>query len=214
MPTTIVLPGKRRVWLDVIQGVVVDASESSVAMVHQGPDQRQHIGGTPIVRSGRLHSEVLSISRVWLRAADGKESAHDLSNFPVDVRVGHSISLVHGAAEGINEGAFFGALNTSTGKFNFDASIHCDRLRPFGLYLAQGFYKRRMKWGLIIGTAVGVLCALSAGTDVSFVVAGVILGFLVSLPVALLQGAIKQVQGQRLVPRLNDLALAVLVATD
>lgn len=68
--------------------------------------------------------------------------------------------------------------------------------------------------GLIIGTGIGVLCAISAGTDVSFIVAGVIFGFLFSLPVALVQGVIKQVQGQRLVPRLNHLALAVLVGTD
>ncbi|WP_137860880.1 hypothetical protein [Variovorax sp. 3P27G3] len=214
MPTTITLPGKRRIWLDVARGVVIDASESSVSVVHQERDQRQYIGGTPVVRAGRLHSEVVSLSKVWLRAPDGKESAYDLSDFPVDVRVGHDMSLVYGAAEGIEEGSVFGALNNTTGKFNFDKSIHCDRLRAFGLYLPPGFYKKRMKWGLIIGSGIGVLCAISAGTDVSFIVAGVIVGFLLSLPVALLQGAIKQVQGQRLVPRLNHLALAVVVGTD
>ena len=214
MPTTIVLPGKRRIWLDVVQGVVIDSSESSVAVVQQGRDQRQFVGGTPIVRPGRLHSEVVSISKVWLRSADGKESAHDLSDFPVDVRIGHSMSLIHGAAEGVEEGACFGAMNNTTGKFAFDESIHCDRLRPFGLYLPPGFYRKRMKWGLIVGTSLGVLCAVSAGGDISFVVGGVILGFLLSLPVALVQGVIKQVQGQRLVPRLNHLALAILVGTD
>lgn len=214
MPTTtIVLPGKRRIWLNVVRGVVIDASESSVAVVHQGRDQRQYVGGTPIVRPGRLHSEVVSINKVWLRAPDGKESAHDLSEFPVDTRVGHSMSLVYGAAEGIKEGAFFGAMNDTTGKFNFDESIHCERLRPFGLYLPPRFYRTRMKWGLVIGTGIGVLCAISAGTDISFIVAGAILGFILSLPVALGQGVIKQIQGQRLVPRLNHLALAVLVGT-
>ncbi|MFE8643790.1 MULTISPECIES: hypothetical protein [Burkholderiales] len=214
MPTTITLPGKRRIWLDVARGVVIDASETSVAVVHQDRDQRQYIGGTAIVRPGRLHSEIVSINKVWLRSPDGKESAHDLSEFPVDSRVGHDMSLVYGAAEGIEEGSVFGALNNTTGKFNFDKSIHCDRLRPLGLYLPPGFYKKRIKWGLIIGTGIGVLCAISAGTDVSFIVAGVIFGFLFSLPVALVQAVIRQVQGQRLVPRLNHLALAVLVGTD
>ena len=124
------------------------------------------------------------------------------------------MSLIHGAAEGVEEGACFGAMNNSTGKFNFDSSIHCDRLRPFGLYLPSGFYKKRLMWGVIVGTGIGVLAAISAGTDISFVVAGAILGFLLSLPVALVQSVIKQVQGQRLVPRLNHLALAVLVGTD
>lgn len=214
MPTTIVLPGKRRIWIDVVRGIVIDASESSVAVVHQGRDQRQYIGGTPIVRPGRLHSEVVSLSKIWLRAPDGKESAHDLSKFPVDTRVGHDVSLVYGAAEGIEEGSVFGVLNNTTGKFNFDKSIHADRLRLFGLYLPPGFYRERITWGLIIGTGIGVLCTISAGGDISFVVGGVIFGLLLSLPVALVQAAIKQIQGQRLVPRLNHLALAVLVGTD
>lgn len=214
MPTTIVLPGKRRIWIDVVRGVVIESSESSVAVVHQGRDQRQYVEGMPIVRPGRLHSKIVSINKVWLRSADGKESAHDLSECPVDTRVGHQLSLVYGAAEGIDEGSVFGALNNDTGKFNFDQSIHCDRLRPLGLYLPSGFYRKRIKWGLIVGTSLGVLCAISAGTDISFIVAGVILGFLLSLPVALVQGVIKQVQGQRLVPRLNHLALAVIVGTD
>jgi hypothetical protein len=71
-----------------------------------------------------------------------------------------------------------------------------------------------VKWGVIIGTSIGLLCALLGGTDISFVVAGAILGFLLSWPVGLVQGVIKQIQGQRLVPRLNHLALAVLVGTD
>lgn len=214
MPTTIVLPGSRRIWLDVLTGVVIDASESSVAVVHQGRDQRQHIGGTAIVRPGRLHSEVVSIHKVWLRAADGKESAHDLSDFPVDARIGHSMSLVYGAAEGTEDGSFFGAMNNTTGEFNFDKSIYCDRLRPFGLYLPHRFYRKRVKWGVIIGASFGLLCVLFGGRDMSFLVAGVIGGFLLSLPVALVQAVIQQVQGQRLVPRLNHLALAVLVGTD
>lgn len=212
MPTTIVLPGSRQIWLEVVQGVVIDASESPVSMVHQGRDQLQFVGDTAIARPGRVHSEMVSIHKVWLREADGHESAHDLTNFPVDVRVGHSLSLVFGAAEGVETGEFFGAMNATTGKFAFDQSIHCDRLRPFGLYVPQGFARKRMKWCLVIGVGVGVLWSLFNSLGMSFVVAGVILGFVLSLPVTLVQTVIKQLQGQRLVPELNDRALAVLVS--
>jgi hypothetical protein len=214
MATTIVLPGGRRIWLEVVQGTVIEASESSVSVVQQGRDRSQLIDGVAVFRPGRISSEVLSVHKVWLRKADGREAAFDLTDFPVDVRVGHSLSLVVGAAEGVQEGAVFGALNATTGKFNFDESIHCNRLRPFGLYLPPRFYRTRVKWGVVIGTSIGSLCAVLGGTDISFVVAGVILGFLLSWPVALVQGAIRQAQGQRLVPRLNHLALAVLVGTD
>ncbi|RYE41706.1 MAG: hypothetical protein EOP24_35770 [Hyphomicrobiales bacterium] len=214
MATTIVLPGSRRIWLEVVRGTVIEASESSVSVIHQARDRSQFIEGVAVFRPGRISSEVVSVHKVWLRKADGRESAFDLTDFPVDVRAGHSLSLVIGAAEGVQEGAVFGAMNNTTGKFNFDESIHCDRLRPFGLYLPPRFYRTRVKWGMIIGTGIGVLCAISAGTDISFIVGGVILGFLLSLPVALVQGVIKQIQGQRLVPRLNHLALAVIVGTD
>lgn len=212
MQTTIVLPGARRIWLEVVQGVVIDASESQVSVVHQGRDQRQFIGGTAIVRPGRIHSEIVSVHKVWIRDAGGQESAYDLSDFPVDVRPGHSLALIFGAAEGVEDGAFFGAKNATTGKFNFDESIHCDRLSPFGLYLPKKFYRKHMVRGIVIGALIGLLCSLFNGLDISFIVAGVILGFLFSLPLGLVQAAIKQVQGQRLVPELNRRALAVLLS--
>ena len=211
MPTTIVLPGSRRIWLDVVQGVVIDASESSVSLVHQGADQSQFIGGTAIIRPGRLHSEVVSIHKVWLRDADGQESAHNLTLFPVDLRIGHSLVLVYGAAEGITTGVFFGALNSTTGKFNFDESIHCDRLGPFGLYLPPKFHRKRMKWGVVIGAVAGLVGFLFGG-DFSTFVGGVILGFVFSLPVMMVQGVIKQIQGQRLVPELNRRASELLLS--
>lgn len=211
MQTTIVLPGARRIWLEVVQGVVIDASESQVSVVHQGRDQRQFIGGTAIVRPGRIHSEIVSVHKVWIREASDQESAYDLSDFPVNVRPGHSLALIFGAAEGVQEGALFGAMNATTGKFNFDESIHCDRLSPFGLYLTPRFYRKRMKWGLIIGAIAGLIGLLFGG-DSSVFVGGVILGFLFSLPVGLVQMVIKQVQGQRLVPEMNRRALAVLLS--
>lgn len=209
MPTTVVLPGARRIWLEVIQGVVIESSDSSVAVVTQGRDQRQFVGGTAILRPGRISSDVVSIHKVWIRQADGQESAYNLSDFPVDVRPGHSLALVYGAAAGVEQGAFFGARNLTTGKQNFDASIHCDRLAQFGLYLPPKFYRKRMKWGLILGAIVGLLGLLFGG-DSSVLVAGVILGLLLSLPVALTQGVIKQIQGQRLVPELNRRASDLL----
>jgi hypothetical protein len=212
MPTNILLPGNRRIWLDVVKGIVLDASQSSVAMVHQGRDQRQFIGDTAVLRPGRIHSEVVSIHKVWLREDDGQESAYDLSDFPVDSRPGHSLSLIFGAAGGTSAGEFFGAMNATTGKYNFDESIHCDRLRPFGLYLPPKFYQKRMKWGLVIGISVGLLCSLFNGLDMSFVVAGLILGFVLSLPMMLVQAVIKQLQGQRLVPELNQRALELLLS--
>lgn len=212
MPTTIVLPGNRRVWLKVIQGVVIESSESQVSVLHQGRDQRQHIGDTMVIRPGRIHSEIVSAHKIWIREADGQESVFDLSDFPVDVRPGHSLSLIYGAAEGVSDGAVFGAMNTTSGKYNFDQSEHCDRLRNFGLYLTAGFYRKRMQWGLGIGTIAGILCSLFNKWDLSFVVAGLVLGFVSSLLVALMQAAIKQLQGQRLVPKLNHLALAILLS--
>lgn len=212
MPTTIVLPGNRRVWLKVIQGVVIESSESEVSVVHQGRDQRQFIGDTMILRPGRIHSQIVSSRKVWIQEADGHESAFDLSDFPLDVRPGHALSLIFGAAEGIQDGTVFGALNTTSGQYSFDRSIHCDRLRPFGLYLPRSFYRKRMQWGLVVGAIGGILCSLLNKWDLSFVVAGVILGLVFSLLLALVQAAIKQLQGQRLVPKLNHLALALLLS--
>ena len=110
MSTTVVLPGPRRIWLEVIKGVVIEATSSSVAVVNQGRDQTQFVGDTAILRPGRISSEVVSIHKVWIRQADGQESAHDLSDFPVDLRPGHSLALVYGAAEGVEEGEFFAAV--------------------------------------------------------------------------------------------------------
>ncbi|RYH66956.1 hypothetical protein [uncultured Xylophilus sp.] len=211
MPTTVVLPGARRIWLEVIQGVVLEASSSSVAVIKQGRDQSQLVGGTAIRRPGRISSEIVSIHKVWIREGDGQESAYDLSDFPVDSRPGHSLALVYGAAEGVEQGQFFGARNITTGKYNFDDSIHCDRLAPFGLYLAPRFYRKRVKWGLIVGAVAG-LVGLLFGGDFSIFVGGVILGFVFSLPVMVVQGVIKQIQGQRLVPELNRRASELLLS--
>ena len=213
MSTTVVLPGPRRIWLEVTKGVVIEATSSSVAIVNQGRDQTQFVGDTAILRPGRISSEVVSIHKVWIRQADGQESAHDLSDFPVDLRPGHSLALVYGAAEGVEEGEFFAARNITTGKHNFDKSIHCDRLRPFGLYLPPKFHRKLMKLGLIIGATVGFLLSLFNGLDMEYVFGGLIVGFLISLPVMLVQGAIKQVQGQRLVPELNRHALDLMLST-
>lgn len=212
VPTTITLSGNRRIWLNIVQGIVIEASESSVAVVYQGRDQRQVIGGTSIVRPGRLHSEVVSINKVWIRTDAGQDAAYDLSDFAVDVRVGHQLMLVYGAAEGVAEGAFFGAMNTTTGKYAFDESIHCDRLRPFGLYLPAKFYRKRAMWGVVIGVSIGVVCTFLGAKDSSFIVAGAIFGFILSWPVALVQGVIRQLQGQRLVPKLNHFALVHLIS--
>ena len=61
MSTTVVLPGPRRIWLEVIKGVVIEATSSSVAVVNQGRDQTQFVGDTAILRPGRISSEVVSI---------------------------------------------------------------------------------------------------------------------------------------------------------
>lgn len=211
MPTTVVLPGARSIWLEVIQGVVIESSDSSVAVVTQGRDRSQFVGGTAILRPGRISSDVVSIHKVWIRQADGQESAYDLSNFPVDSRPGHSLALVYGAAEGVEQGEVFGARNITTNKQNFDASIHCDRLAPFGLYLPPRFYRKRVKWGLIVGAVAGVVGLLFGG-DSSVFFAGVILGLVLSFPVGLVQAVIKQLEGQRLVPELNRRALELLLS--
>lgn len=88
-----------------------------------------------IMHPGRIYSEIESVHKVLIREADGQESGFDLSEFPVDARTGRSLSIIFGAAEGVQKGVIFGAMNGSNGKHNFDRSIHCDRLRPFGLYL-------------------------------------------------------------------------------
>ena len=163
------------------------------------------------MRPGRIYSEIESVHKVLIREADGQESGFDLSEFPVDARTGHSLSIIFGASEGVQKGVIFGAMNGSNGKHNFDRSIHCDRLRPFGLYLSPKFYRKRMLWGTILGAAAG-LTAMFASGDSSFLVAGVILGFLFSLPVALVNAVIVQMRGQRLVPELNKRALEVLMA--
>lgn len=211
MPTSIVLPGSRKIWLEVVKGVVLDASESQVSVVSQGRDGRQFIDGVMILRPGRIYSEIVSVHKVLIREADGEESGYDLSEFPVNSHAGQTLALIYGAAEGVDEGVVFGAMNVSTGKHNFDKSVHCDRLRPFGLYLSPKFYRKRMLWGTILGTITGLI-AMFAGGDSSFLVAGVILGFLFSLPVALVNAVIVQVRGMRLVPELNKRALEVLLS--
>ena len=212
MSTSIVLPGSRKIWLEVVKGVVLDASESQVSVVSQGRDGRQFIDGVMILRPGRIYSEIVSVHKVLIREADGHESGFDLSEFPVDARTGHSLSIIYGAAEGVQEGVIFGAMNVSTGKHNFDKSVHCDRLRPFGLYLSPKFYRKRIKWGAIIGAIAGLLIFFLTSADSSFLVALPILGVMFSLPVAVVNAVIVQVRGMRLVPELNKRALEVLMS--
>ena len=212
MSTTIVLPGSRKIWLEVVKGVVLDASESQVSVVSQGRDGRQFIDGVMIVRPGRIYSEIVSVHKVLIREADGHESGFDLSEFPVDARTGHTLSIIYGAAEGVQEGVIFGAMNASNGQHNFDKSVHCDRLRPFGLYLPPKFYWKRIKWGAIIGAIAGLLIFFLTSADSSFLVALPILGVMFSLPVAVVNAVIVQVRGMRLVPELNKRALEVLMS--
>ena len=121
--TTIVLPGPRRVWLEVVQGVVVDASQPFVAVAHDGSDEHLISRHTSSLRPERLRPTAVHVCKIWLRSDDGNESAHDLTNFPVDLRIGHEMALIRGAAEGVREGAYFGAWNQTSGKFAFDVCV-------------------------------------------------------------------------------------------
>lgn len=209
--TTIVLPGPRRVWLEVVQGVVVDASQPFVAVAHDGSDEHVFLRHTSSLRSERLGPNTVHVCKIWLRSNDGKESAHDLTSFPVDLRIGHEIALIRGAAEGVREGAYFGAWNLTSGKFAFDASVGAERLRPMGLHIPAGFFRNRLAWGGIAGVIIGSVYALLTG-EVPVTVLGGILGSVLSLPLAAIEAALEKRRGRKLVPRLNNFALAILIA--
>ena len=216
MPATITLRGNRRIRLDFVRGTVIETSESLMAVAHPGGNPRRLVGGTPFVRQGRLRHDVMVLRQVWIRTDAGQEAAHDLTHFPVAVRVGHELMLVSGAAAGVAEGAFFGALNLTTGESAFDESIDRDRLRPLGLDLPRRFYRRRAPWGVALGVAtgvaIGIACAVGGAQDRAFIVAGALVGFLLAWPVIWVQGRIKQIEGQRLVPQLNLTALTHFIA--
>lgn len=212
MPTTITLRGHRRIRLDFVRGTVIETSESLLAVAHPGGNPRGFFGDTTFVRQGRLRHDVVVLRQVWIRTAAGQEAAHDLTHFPVAVRVGHELMLVSGAAAGVAEGAFFGALNLTTGESGFDESIDRDRLRPLGLDLPKWYYRRRVPWGVAMGGATGVACAIVGAQDSAFIVAGALFGFLLAWPVIWIQGRIKQIEGQRLVPQLNLTALTHFIA--
>lgn len=211
MPTVITLSNNQRIWLDSIQGTVIEASQGMVPIVHQERDQRQMIGQTMILRPGRVYTDVVSVSQVWIQADDGSESKFDLSDFPVDIRIGHRLALVFGAAEGIKDGTVFGALNVTTGKSNFDQSIHCSRLAPFGLYLTPNFYKNRLKFGAAAGLILSLyFCVTQKSLEYAFF--GLFMGTAISLPIAFLQSILWQISGQGLLPELNRLASKFLLA--
>ena len=211
MTTNITLSNGQKIWLNVVCGEVLDTSESSVATVHQGRDRPQVMGGTTVFLPGRIHSEIVTTHKVWIRNAEGKDSEHDVSDFFVASRKGHQIALVYGAAEGVNMGEFFGALNISTEKFAFDESIHCDRLRPFNLYIPPKFFRKTLMWGAGIGACIGAVSwMLATRGDFTLVTGGAIVGLILSLPICLVQACRKQWQGQRMVPEINRSALELL----
>jgi hypothetical protein len=205
MPTVITLSNNQRIWLDTVQGMVIEASQDVVPVVHQERDQRQMIGQTMVLRPGRVYTDVVSISQVWIRADDGSESKFDLSDFPVDMRVGHKLALVFGAAEGVKDGTVFGAINVTTGKSNFDKSIHCSRLAPFGLYLTPNFYRNRLKLGAAAGLILSLyFCVTQKSIEYAFF--GLFMGTVISIPIAFFQSILWQISGQGLLPELNQLA--------
>lgn len=150
--------------------------------------------------------------KIWIRSDDGRESAHDLSNFAVDLRIGHDMALVRGAAEGVREGAYFGAWNQTSGKFAFDASVSAERLRPLGLHLPPGFFRRRLAWGSITGVIIGSVYAFLGTREMPIIVLGGLLGYVLSLPLAAIEAALEKRRGRQLVPSLNNFALAILIA--
>ena len=151
----------------------------------------------------RISTQIVTTSKVWLKKLDGKDAEFDMSDFSVPLRVGHQIAIIYGAAEGIESGTYFGALNKSTGESALDPSIHCTRLKNFGLYLPKNYYRNWFLGSLIVGAVIGLMPGVPFGV-------GIVLGVILVNILAVFLGVVMQVSGQKMLPELNKHALVTL----
>ncbi|WP_157040335.1 hypothetical protein [Polaromonas naphthalenivorans] len=204
MATNITLSNGQKIWLNIIQGTVLESSESSNSIVssHRGlSDVITNSSGT--YTPPRISTQIVTTSKVWLKKLDGKDAEFNMSDFSVPLRVGHQIAIIYGAAEGIENGAYFGALNKSTGESAFDPSIHCNRLKEFGLYIPKNYYRNWFLRSFVIGAVIGLL------PFVDFAL-GIFIGVILTNILAVILCVVKQVKGQNMLPELNKHALQTL----
>lgn len=101
-------------------GEVVGADKSSTTQVHGGGG-----GGTGHIVGGHGYTATNPVSitsstaihdQIFLRDANGKERAFQLSNFNVACREGHKLSVLWAIKKGKKRGPFFRVLNHTTGE--------------------------------------------------------------------------------------------------
>lgn len=80
-----------------LEGVVVDQREQAVTTVSQGTQWYMDGSSAP----GRITSAVEKMRTAWLREANGREHHFDFSELEVEARSGHQLTVVLGAAVGV-----------------------------------------------------------------------------------------------------------------
>ncbi len=80
-----------------LDGVVVDQREQAVTSVSQGTQWYMDGSSSP----GQITSSTGTMRTAWLRDASGREHHFDFSELAVEARAGHQLTLVLGAAVGV-----------------------------------------------------------------------------------------------------------------
>lgn len=207
MTSIIVLPGEVRFWMEVVQGEVLDPAEPWIAPSSLKGDGQNVRKAEEVGIHRYEHRRGSATQKIWVKGADGQESAHDVEAIAADLRIGHSVGLIYGAVAGTSQGVLIGALNLTTGGFSCSDSSDLERLTRTGLISAYVSREKSLLWGTAAARFVGALC-YPVGGALHALAAGV-----ATLPVAL--GGVlcaRRRWARRAVSHVNQRALHVLLS--
>lgn len=207
MSTVILLPRGVRFWVEVTQGVILEPSNPFSARSWCG--NGQEIDALPWYEQ---QSDLSDTSKVWVLDGDGEESAHELAACRLDMRIGHSLAVIYGAAEGIREGQLLGAWNLTTGKTGFNNDARLERLSQMGFLFERRFLKKRLNLGALLGIGLGGASSIATNNELSLLVIGASAGILTAVVVAAAQAIVRLLWAKQMVPELNRRALYVLLS--
>lgn len=108
-------------WGKLIHANVISVDSSTTTVVNQSPSNLHYSAalGTTFNEPGRIYSDVIKTTKVWLKFASGAEQEVDISEFPVALRGGHPVSLFEIGHPGDAAGWYIGMKNLVTAEAKF-----------------------------------------------------------------------------------------------